>query len=306
MTSASTPASAVSSAATERIAILGAGKMGGILLQAFLSTGLFQPEQVTATVAHEPRAETLSAQWQVAVTTDNVAAVRDADVVLLGVKPTQVEALVRDIAPALRPGVLILSIAASVCTSAIEAAVEAARESTQGEGTQNGGTQNGENQNGGSPSVIRAMPNTPAKLGAGATALCRGRFVSEDHLALAERLFRTVGRTVVVDEKHMDAVTGLSGSGPAFIYIIVEALAEAGVNVGLPRDIATQLAAQTTFGAAKMVLETGSHPALLKDEVTTPAGCTVDGILELEEGGLRVTLIKAVKRATERARQLAG
>lgn len=295
MTSASTPASAVSSAATERIAILGAGKMGGILLQAFLSTGLFQPEQVTATVAHEPRAETLSAQWQVAVTTDNVAAVRNADVVLLGVKPTQVEALVRDIAPALRPGVLILSIAASVCTSAIEAAVEAARESTQGEGTQ-----------GGSPSVIRAMPNTPAKLGAGATALCRGRFVSEDHLALAERLFRTVGRTVVVDEKHMDAVTGLSGSGPAFIYIIVEALAEAGVNVGLPRDIATQLAAQTTFGAAKMVLETGSHPALLKDEVTTPAGCTVDGILELEEGGLRVTLIKAVKRATERARQLAG
>jgi pyrroline-5-carboxylate reductase len=115
-----------------------------------------------------------------------------------------------------------------------------------------------------------------------------------------------VGRTVVVDEKHMDAVTGLSGSGPAFIYIILEALAEAGVNVGLPRDIATLLAAQTTYGAAKMVLETGSHPALLKDEVTTPAGCTVDGILALEEGGLRVTLIQAVKRATERARQLAG
>lgn len=282
MTSASPLASTATSAAPERIAVLGAGKMGGILLQAFLSTGLFRPEQVTATVAHAPRAEALSAHWGIAVTTDNVAAVREAEVVLLGVKPTQVEQLVRDIAPTLRPGVLILSIAASVCTSAIEAAL------------------------GGSPSVIRAMPNTPAKLGAGATALCRGRFVSEDHLALAERLFRTVGRTVVVDEKYMDAVTGLSGSGPAFIYIIVEALAEAGVNVGLPRDIATQLAAQTTYGAAKMVLETGSHPALLKDEVTTPAGCTVDGILELEEGGLRVTLIKAVKRATERARQLAG
>jgi len=131
-------------------------------------------------------------------------------------------------------------------------------------------------------------------------------YVTDEQLALAQQIFSTVGRTVVVDEKHMDAVTGLSGSGPAFLYIIIEALAEAGVNVGLPRDIATLLAAQTTFGSAKMVLETGSHPALLKDEVTTPAGCTVEGILELEEGGLRVTLIKAVKRATERARELAS
>jgi pyrroline-5-carboxylate reductase len=182
----------------------------------------------------------------------------------------------------LKPGKLLISFAASVSTAAIEAAA------------------------GQDIAVVRAMPNTPAKLGAGITALCRGRFVSDDQLALAEKIFATVGRVVTVDEKHMDAVTGLSGSGPAFIYIILEALAEAGVNVGLPRDIATQLAAQTTYGAAKMVLETGSHPALLKDEVTTPAGCTVDGILELEAGGLRVTLIKAVKRATERARELAG
>jgi pyrroline-5-carboxylate reductase len=143
-------------------------------------------------------------------------------------------------------------------------------------------------------------------IGAGMTALCGGRFATPEHLALAERIFATVGRTVLVDEKHMDAVTGLSGSGPAFLYIVIEALAEAGVNVGLPRETATLLAAQTTYGAAGMVLETGSHPALLKDEVTTPAGCTVDGILELEEGGLRVTLIKAVKRATQRARELAG
>jgi pyrroline-5-carboxylate reductase len=125
-------------------------------------------------------------------------------------------------------------------------------------------------------------------------------------MAVAQKIFQTVGRTVVVDEKHMDAVTGLSGSGPAFLYIIIEALAEAGVNVGLPRDVATLLAAQTTYGAARMVLETGYHPALLKDAVTTPAGCTVDGILELEEGGLRVTLIKAVKRATQRAKELAA
>ena len=150
------------------------------------------------------------------------------------------------------------------------------------------------------------MPNTPSQVGAGMTALCRGRFATDEQMQLAARIFETVGRSVTVDEKLMDAVTGLSASGPAFIYIILESLAEAGVKVGLPRDIATLLAAQTTFGAAKMVLETGYHPALLKDAVTTPAGCTIDGILELEEGGLRVTLIKAVMRAAQRAKELAA
>ena len=265
-----------------RIAVLGTGKMGGILVQAFLRCGLFPHEHVVATVAHEARAQALSKQFGISVTTDNLKAAQDADVILLGVKPQQMGDIVRGIAPALRPGKLLISFAASVKTSEIEEAA------------------------GGKVSVIRAMPNTPAMLGAGITAICRGKFVTDEQLALAQQIFATVGRTVVVDEKHMDAVTGLSGSGPAFLYIIIEALAEAGVNVGLPRDIATLLAAQTTYGAAKMVLETGSPPALLKDEVTTPAGCTVDGILELEEGGLRVTLIKAVKRATERARELAS
>ncbi len=265
--------------AAMRVAVLGAGKMGGILLQAFLRSGLFAPEQITATVAHEVRAKTLSQQYGVTVTTDNVAAAKDADVVLLGVKPQQMGDVVRGIAAGLKPGALLISVAASVKTKAIEEAATGF-------------------------AVIRAMPNTPAQLGAGITALCRGAHVTDEQMTLAQRIFATVGRTVIVDEKHMDAVTGLSGSGPAFLYIIIEALAEAGVNVGLPRDVATLLAAQTTYGAAKMVLETGSHPALLKDEVTTPAGCTVDGILELEEGGLRVTLIKAVKRATERAREL--
>ncbi len=265
-----------------KVAVLGAGKMGGILLQAFLKNNLLHPEQITATVAHPERAHALSTQFGVEVATDNLEAAQNADVILLGVKPLQVPALVEEIRPALTGNKLLLSFAASVKTAAIE---EAARLEL---------------------GVIRAMPNTPAMLAAGITALCRGRFVSDEQLAIAQRIFSTVGRTVVVDEKHMDAVTGLSGSGPAFIYIIIEALAEAGVNVGLPRDIATQLAAQTTFGSARMVLETGYHPALLKDAVTTPAGCTVDGILELEEGGLRVTLIKAVKRATLRARELAA
>jgi len=157
----------------------------------------------------------------------------------------------------------------------------------------------------GSIPVVRAMPNTPCVTGKGMTALCRGKHAGTTHLEMASALFDVVGRTVVVDEKHMDAVTGLSASGPAYIYIILESLAEAGVKVGLPRDVATLLAAQTTLGAASVVLETGDHPALLKDAVTTPAGCTIDGILELEEGKLRVTLIKAVVKATQRARELA-
>jgi pyrroline-5-carboxylate reductase len=265
-----------------RVAILGAGKMGGILLQAFLKNNLLLPDQIVATVQHPDRAQALSAQFGVEVGVDNLAAALHADVILLGVKPTQVPAVVAEIAPALTPAKMLLSFAASVKTRSIEESA------------------------GCDLAVIRAMPNTPAMLAAAVTALCPGRFVTPEQMGIAQRIFSTVGRTVVVDEKHMDAVTGLSGSGPAFIYIIIEALAEAGVNVGLPRDVATLLAAQTTLGSARMVLETGYHPALLKDAVTTPAGCTVDGILELEEGGLRVTLIKAVKRATQRAKELAA
>jgi pyrroline-5-carboxylate reductase len=265
-----------------RVAVLGAGKMGGILLQAFLKENLFAADRIHATVGHAERALALSTQWGVDVSTNNLEAVRQSDLIMVGVKPFQVPDLIAEIKPALTPAKTLVSFAASVKTRAIEEAA------------------------GMQIAVVRAMPNTPSALGAGAAALCRGRFVSDEQMELAQRLFETVGRTVLVDEKHMDAVTGLSGSGPAYLYIIIEALAEAGVKVGLPRDIATQLAAQTAYGAAKMVLETGYHPALLKDAVTTPAGCTIDGILELEEGGLRVTLIKAVMRATERAKQLAA
>jgi pyrroline-5-carboxylate reductase len=136
------------------------------------------------------------------------------------------------------------------------------------------------------------------------TAVSGGSHASAHHLETARRLFEVVGRSVIVDGKHMDAITGLSASGPAYIYIILESLAEAGVKVGLPRDMATLLSAQTVLGAASMVLETGDHPALLKEAVTTPAGCTIDGILELEDGKLRVTLIKAVVKAAQRAKEL--
>ena len=269
-----------------KVAVLGAGKMGGILLQAFLKEKILRPDQLVATVAHPDRALALSAQWGIEVSTDNLDAVRKSNIILLGVKPFQLTGLLETLRPVLDPSKLLISFAASVRTSAIEEAAA---------------------PNAPKPiPVIRAMPNTPSMLGVGITALCSGSNVAPQQLQQATALFEAVGRTVVVDEKHMDAVTGLSASGPAFIYIILEALAEAGVKVGLPRAIATLLAAQTTLGSARMVLDTGYHPALLKDAVTTPAGCTIDGILELEEGGLRVTLIKAVMRATERAKELAN
>ncbi len=262
------------------IAILGLGKLGGILLKAFLDEKLVSPARVEATVRHAGNAQRRSQAFGVRVGTDNRQAVRGTDIVLLCVKPGSVEDVCVQIADSLGPQQLLVSTAASVPTARIEAVLPQ-----------------------GAP-VIRAMPNTPCVISRGMTGICAGKAVDSSHLAKARRLFEAVGRAVVVDEKQMDAVTGLSASGPAFMYIILESLAEAGVKAGLPRDVATLLAAQTAQGAAGMVLETGDHPALLKDAVTTPAGCTIDGILELEEGKLRVTLIKAVVKAAERARQL--
>jgi pyrroline-5-carboxylate reductase len=265
----------------KRVAVLGAGKLGGILLKALLEKGLLARDLTSATVQHEDRARSLAEKLGIPVGIDNAAAVRDADIIFVCVKPQVVETVMQQIRSEVSPRQLIISVAASVPTSQFEQAL------------------------GKEVPVVRAMPNTPCVLGCGMTALCKGRYAENSHLDIASELFQAVGRTVVVDEKHMDAVTGLSASGPAYIYIILESLAEAGVKVGLPRDIATLLAAQTTMGAATVVLETGDHPALLKDAVTTPAGCTIDGILELEEGKLRVTLIKAVVKAVQRAKELA-
>jgi pyrroline-5-carboxylate reductase len=264
----------------KRLAVLGAGKMGGTLLRAFLDQKLVSPSHVTATVRHKDRAEALSKELGVAVTTDNRTAVRGADVVLLAVKPTTVADVLNEIRGDLKPDALIVSVAASVSTKLIEQHLLD------------------------KAPVVRAMPNTPAAVGSAMTGLCSGSRAKTEHLDLAKAMFEAVGRAIVVDEKHMDAVTGLSASGPAFIYIILESLAEGGVKVGLPREVATLLAAQTMLGAARTVLETGQHPAQLKDGVTTPAGCTIDGIMEMEDGKIRSTLIKAIVKATERAREL--
>ncbi len=262
-----------------RVAVIGAGKMGETLIQGMLSAGVPR-EKIVATAAHQARLNTLGDSFGIETTLDNREAVREAGIVLLCVKPQVAERVLAQLHDSLDSGTVLVSILASVTTGYLERRLKP------------------------DVPVVRAMPNTPTLVGAGMTAICAGKSAPEDDVHYVQRLFEPMGKTIVTDEKHMDAITGLSASGPAFIYIVIEALADGGVKAGLPRSVAIELAAQTCLGAAEMVGKTGNHPALLKDEVTTPAGCTVDGILKLEEGGLRVTLIKAIVEASARAGEL--
>ncbi|HLJ90761.1 MAG TPA: pyrroline-5-carboxylate reductase [Candidatus Angelobacter sp.] len=279
-TKASSP---VHGATPKKLAVLGCGKLGTILLQAFLERRLAEKDEVVATVQHEDKCKALSEQLGgVPFLSDNRAAVEGAPIVLICVKPQAMPQLLEEIGPVLQPNALVISVVASTTISIMQ---------------QKLGTE---------IPIIRAMPNTPSMVGAGMTALAAAASARAEHLELTRHLFEGVGRVVVVDEKHMDAITALSASGPAFVFVILESLAEAGVKVGLPRELATTLAAQTLFGAAQLALKTGHHPALLKDAVTTPAGCTIEGLIELEKGGLRVTLINAIIKTTNRAKELMG
>ena len=266
----------------KKLALIGCGKMGEGLLSGMLSSQLIPVGRVETTVAEaeRERVDFLVRQYGVKAHTDNVKAVKDADLVLIVLKPQQVKGVLREVKKVLRKDAVIISVAASVTIALIEREL-------------------------GRPArVVRAMPNTPCLIRQGMTALAGSPHATADDVALARQIFTAMGRTVVVEEKHMDAITGLSASGPAYVYLMIESLAEGGVKLGLPRELSTELSAQTLLGASSMVLQTGEHPAKLKDIVTTPAGCTIDGLLELEEGGLRVTLIKAVVRAAQRAKQL--
>lgn len=264
----------------DRVAVIGAGKMGITIIQALLERTNLRPDQIIATRKHAPPLEELAKDKGVQTTTDNREAVKGADVILLCVKPHTISEVIDEIGADLTEKQMVVSIAAGVTSAHIDEQLP------------------------GSIPVIRAMPNTPSLIGAGMTAVCGGQFATDTHLQTAQQIFDVMGRALILDEKYFDAFTGLGASGPAFIYVVIESLAEGGVKMGMPREIATEVAAQACLGASSMVLNTASHPALLKDDVTTPAGCTIDGLLTLEEGGLRVTLIKAVVEATKRAGQL--
>jgi pyrroline-5-carboxylate reductase len=262
------------------IAFLGAGNMAEALIKGLLRAGTARPDAIIATGRRSERMDELQRVYGVRVTSDNLTAAREADVVVLSVKPQAMDKLLVQVAPALDPRKLVISVAAGVPIAALERKLGAGAR------------------------IIRTMPNTPSLVGAGACALSRGEHASDEDLAVATRIFQAVGITTVVDENLLDAVTGLSGSGPAYIFLVIEALSDAGVKVGLPRYTAQKLAAQTVLGSAQLLIETGTHPGQLKDQVTSPGGTAIAGLHTLEAGGLRTTLINAVEAATRRAKEL--
>jgi pyrroline-5-carboxylate reductase len=266
--------------AEQTIGFIGAGNMAEAMIRGLVRGGHVPAHRIAASAPRRERLDELAARYGIVTTLDNRETARGASLAVLSVKPQILDKVLREVGEVLRPGTLVVSIAAGVDTEAIEGAVA--------DGVR----------------VVRAMPNTPALVGAGATAISPGRHASEADLAAAKAMFDAVGITVVLDEHHLDAVTGLSGSGPAYIFLILEALSDAGVKVGLSRRNAQLLAAQTVMGSAKMLLETEEHVGRLKDMVTSPGGTAIAGLHTLEEGGLRTTLINAVETATKRAREL--
>jgi len=262
------------------IGFIGAGNMAEALIRGLLQGGVVTPDHITASAPRPERLAELAAQYKIATTTDNGQVARSSQILVLSIKPQILEKVVREVASAIAPGTLVVSVAAGVDTAMIESHLPSGAR------------------------VVRAMPNMPALVRAGATAISRGRHATDGDLAEAKVIFDAVGMTIVMDEHHLDAVTGLSGSGPAYIFLILEAMADAGVKVGLSRRNAQKLAAQTVMGSAKLLLDTDEHPGRLKDMVTSPGGTAIAGLHTLEEGGLRTTLINAVETATKRAREL--
>ncbi|MFA4915245.1 MAG: pyrroline-5-carboxylate reductase [Syntrophales bacterium] len=266
----------------KKIGFIGAGKMGGVLIGSIISRGLLHASDVIVFDVLRERMEELKEQYSVHVAEDKRDIVNSADVVILAVKPQNMAEVLKEIAGDGKKAGLIISIAAGISINFMESYL------------------------GKKVRVIRAMPNMPAMVGEGVTALACGGGAGEDDISLACLIFDSVGTTVVVEEKLMDAVTGLSGSGPAYGFVFIEALSDAGVCMGLSRDIALQLAAQTILGAAKLCLVSGKHPAELKDMVTSPGGTTIAGLKVLEEGKIRAVLMAAVEAATIRAGELGG
>jgi pyrroline-5-carboxylate reductase len=267
----------------EVVGIVGAGVMGQTLAKGLLASGLIEKDRLWAGDKNSATCETARHALHIPVETGFAKRVPTADLILICVKPADAGGVASElVAAGLRPDTLVISILAGVSTEKLEAML---------------GTSN---------PVVRAMPNTPAIVGQGMTVVCGGKHASGHDVARAQRIFEAVGKCLALDEKHFDAVTALSGSGPGYLFLIMEALADAGVRVGLPRQVALTLVSQTVLGAATMVSTTKRHPAALRDDVTTPAGCTIGGILVLEDGRVRSVLARAVEEATKIAAGLGG
>ena len=259
------------------LSIIGGGVMAEAVLSRLLEQQVFVADRVLVSEPRAERRDYLSQKYRVKVTSDNQAAISAAEVLLLAVKPQVFNSVVANITP--NPNSTVISILAGVTIAKLEQAFP-------------------------QQPVIRVMPNTPATVGAGMTAIAAGTHATEQHIEQAQTIFNAVGEVVAVPESSIDAVTGLSGSGPAFVALAIEAMADGGVASGLPRAIALQLATQTVLGTATLVRETGMHPGELKDRVTSPAGTTIAGVAKLESAGFRSALIEAVKTATERSKEL--
>jgi pyrroline-5-carboxylate reductase len=257
------------------LGVIGAGVMGQTLIKGLLGAGLVARRQIWAAARTQTSCDEVGESLGIAAMRDYGEAAGTAGIILVCVKPAQISAVATVLRESsLRPDTLLISILAGVSCERLESLLHLPN------------------------AWVRAMPNTPCVVGQGMTAVCGGRGATPEHLAVAERIFSSVGRCAVVEEHYCNAITALSGSGPAYMYLMMEALADAGVRVGLRRDLALELVAQTMLGSARMVLETGRHPASLRDDVTTPAGCTIGGLLMLEDGKIRSVLARAVEEAT--------
>lgn len=261
-----------------RVAIIGAGVMGETLLAGLLRAG-WAPETLIAADRREQRRLEVGRLHGVAVAS-NADAAAEADTIVLVVKPQDVGEVLPEIANTMAPGTLVVSLCAGITTAQLEADLPA-----------------------GTP-VVRVMPNTPAQVGEGMAALSPGSHATQEHLAHASDILTAVGRAVIVPERYQDAVTAVSGSGPAYLFYVVEAMIDAGVMLGLPRDIATQLVAQTMYGSAKLLLESGEHPALLRERVTSPGGTTAAALRQLEDHRVKAAFMTAMEAARDRSKAL--
>jgi pyrroline-5-carboxylate reductase len=264
------------------LGVIGAGVMGTAVLKGMLDQGVVSRQQVWGAAKTEASCQEVAERLGIRTATDYMPLVPDAEILLIAVKPGQISRITQSLTAAgLRPDTLLITVLAGITTARIEELLEPA-----------------------CPRVVRAMPNTPSLVGHGVTVYCGGRWAKPEDLARAQAIFTPAGKTIPVEEHYFNAITALSGSGPAYMYLVMEALADAGVRVGLPRELALDLVAQTMLGSARMVQETGRHPAALRDDVTTPAGCTIAGLLMLEDGRIRSVLARAVEEATRTVDQL--